>query len=130
MVNTVTPRTLVGGGKEKNIVILINVVSDGSEETDYVVYDNSAFVNDVSKGRVMCVEASGSDCVVRLEWDQTADSPVCSVNPGGGNGKMDFRRSGGVKNPGGAGATGDLLMSTAGLDAGDEFTLKIHITQN
>lgn len=129
MPNTVTQRTLVGGGKEKNIVRLIHLVSDGSEETDLVIYDNSAFVADVAKGVLTEVWASGSTCVARLEWDQSTDSPVMSIDPSNG-GYWDFRSFGGIGNPGGSGATGDLFLTTSGLDNGDELTLIIKITQN
>jgi hypothetical protein len=129
MANTVTQRTLIGSGKDKSIVRLINIVSDGSEEADLIVYDNSAFVNDVSKGVLQEVWVSGSDCVARLEWDQTTDSPAFSINPSTG-GYWDFRSFGGIGNPNGTGATGDLVLSTAALDAGDELTLIIKIGQN
>lgn len=129
MANTVTQRTLVGSGSEKNIVRLISVVSDGTEESNLVVYDNSAFVNNTAKGTLMEVWASGSDCVARLSWDQTTDSVAYSVNPSS-NTKLCFREFGGISNPNGTGATGDLLLNTANLDAGDEFTLIIWITQN
>lgn len=132
MANTVTQRTLVGGGSEKVIVRLINVVSDGTQETDTIIYDNSTFINDVTKGRVMEVEISGNTdtAVVTLEWDQTTDSPIVSTSPGAGQGKQKFRKHGGIKNPGGAGATGDILMTTLGLTAGTNFTVVIWITQN
>lgn len=129
MVNTVTQRTIVGAGNDKNIVRLITVISDGTEESNLIVYDNSAFVNDTSKGRLVEVYASGSDCVARLSWDQTTDSVAYSVNPVS-NKRICFREFGGIKNPNGTGATGDLLLNTANLDAGDEFTLIIYITQN
>lgn len=129
MPNTVTQRTLVGSGSDKTIVKLIQIVSDGSEETDLVVYDNSAFVANVTKGRVTEVWASGSTCVARLEWDQDTDSPVMSIDPSNG-GYWDFRSFGGIDNPGGAGATGDLVLTTQGLDNLDELTLIIKIAQN
>jgi hypothetical protein len=129
MVNTVTQRTLVGSGSSKNIVRLISVISDGTEESNLVVYDNSAFVDNVLKGTLMEVWASGSDCVARLSWDQTTDSVAYSVNPALGK-HLCFREFGGIGNPGATGATGDLLLNTANLDAGDEFTLIIWVTQN
>ena len=33
-------------------------------------------------------------------------------------------------NPAGSGATGDIVLTTANLDAGDEVTLIIHVRQN
>ena len=40
MANTITNTTLVNGSKKT--IIYLAVDSDGSEETDYVVYDSSA----------------------------------------------------------------------------------------
>lgn len=129
MANTVTQRTLLGAGSDKNVYRLITIVSDGTEETDLVIYDNSAFVADVNKGKLQQVWVSGDDCICRLEWDQTADSPAFVVRPGSPD-HLDFRHFGGISNPGGAGATGDLVLSSADLDAGDELSIIIHITQN
>ena len=128
MTNTVTQRTLVGGGAERNIYRLITIVSDGSEEADLLVYDNSAFMNNVSEGILAQVWLSGSDCVVRLEWDQDTDSPAFAGTPSSG-GYWDFRGLGGISNPGSTGATGDLLLTTSGLDSGDEVCMVIHIVQ-
>lgn len=129
MANTVVQRTLQGSGSDKNIVRLISVISDGTEESNLVVYDNSTFCNNTSKGVLSQVWASGSDCVARLSWDQTTDSVAYSVNPALGK-HLDFRCFGGIGNPNATGATGDLLLNTANLDNGDEFTLIIWITQN
>lgn len=128
MPNTVTQRTLMGSGSDKHYVNLINIVSDGSEETDLVIYDNSALVGNVLKGNVKKIVASGSACLLRFEWDQTTDSPICSIDPSTGQ-KMCFKDVGGVNNPGGSGATGDVVLTTAGLDAGDEVTIILYVEQ-
>jgi len=128
MPNTVTQRTIMGAGSDRNIIRLIHIVSDGSEESDLVVYDNSAFIGNVSKGSLKKVMLSGSDCVVRLEWDQSTDSPAFAGNPANG-GEWDFERFGGISNPGGTGATGDLVLTTSALDSGDEVFIIIHVTQ-
>jgi len=127
--NTVTQRTLYGSGSDRLIVRSVHIVSDGTEETDLVVYDNSTLINDVAKGRLLSVSTSGSDCTVRLEWDQTTDEPAFVVNPANG-GSWCFKHFGGIGNPNGTGATGDLLLSTGSLDAGDEFIVIFCILQN
>lgn len=129
MANTITQRTLVGAGRDKVIVRLINIVSDGTEETDLVIYDNSTFVNDVTKGNLMKVVASGSTCQCLLEWDQTTDSPIVAFDPAYTQ-KYDFKHVGGVNNPGGAGATGDIVLTTTNLDAGDVVTILLVVHQN
>lgn len=129
MANTVTQRTLAGDSTSREVVRLINIVSDGSEESDLVIYDNSAFINDVTKGKLLHCQVMGSDSLVFLEWDQSTDSPILSANPVNSP-KFNFRHFGGIPNPGGTGATGDLLLSTANLDSGDQITLLITIRQN
>lgn len=129
MANTISERTLLGAGADKTIVRLIHIASDGTEEADLIVYDNSNFVNNVSKGVLEEVWLSGNDSVARLEWDQTTNSPAFTGNPSTG-GYWDFRSFGGIGNPGAAGATGDLLLTTTSLDPGDELMLIIKIRQN
>lgn len=128
MANTVTQRTLTGGGSAKTIVRSIHIVSDGTEESDLVVYDNSAFIADTSKGNLEQIYASGDSCIARLEWDQTADSPIISLDPSNGV-HFDFRQFGGIANPAGSGATGDIVLTTVDLHAGDEITLILVINQ-
>jgi len=127
--NTVTQRTLKGSGASKLVIRLINIVSDGSEESALVIYDNSALVADVTKGSLIKVLASGSSCVCRLEWDQTTDSPICSFDPSNSQ-ELCFEDFGGISNPAGTGATGDILLTTSALDSGDEVTLVLYIRQD
>lgn len=128
MVNTVVQRTLVGGGNSRYIVREITIISDGSEETDLVIYDNSAFIANVNKGRLMKVQASGSSCVCRLEWDQTTDAVIASFDPAYTQ-EINFEAVGGHANPKATGATGDIVLSTTSLDNGDEVTLIITVKQ-
>lgn len=131
MANAVTQKILIDGGTMvgSHVIKQIVIVSDGSEETDLVIYDNSAHVNDVSKGIVRRVKATGSSCQCVLEWDQTTDSVVCAFDPSAGV-DIDYRHVGGIKNPGATGATGDLVLTTTNLDAGDVVTIEIEIGQS
>ena len=128
MPNTVTQRTLVGNTDTKNVVRLITIVSDGSEETDLVIYDNSAFIANTAKGRLVGIRASGSACQSQLEWDQDTDSPVYVFDPSNSV-DLCLRRFGGIPNPNGTGATGDLLLTTTNLDSGDVVSIIIEIEQ-
>lgn len=132
MVNVVQSRTLVGGGASKVLVLHIHITSDGTEETNLVVYDNSAFVNNVLKGNLVDILVAGgqtSPIQLTFAWDQTTDSKVIALNPVNTPHKC-FKYFGGIGNPGAAGATGDLLLSTVGLTAGDEITIILEIWQN
>lgn len=129
MANTVTQRTLRGAGSDRKVMRLINIVSDGSEETDLVIFDNSTLLNDPTKGRLLKVMSTGSTSTIRLEWDQTTDSPICSFDPIN-NPILKFYDIGGITNPNEAGATGDIVLTTANLDAGDEVTIYIEVEQD
>ena len=129
MANTITQTTLLGSGTDTLVARHIHIVSDGSEETDLVIYDNSTLINDTSKGRLLKVEAHGADCVLRFEWDQTTDSPICSLNPADGQSEIDLTYWGGGSNPNGTGATGDIVLTTANLDSGDEVSIFMLVEQ-
>jgi len=129
MANTVTQRTLYGAANSKNVVRLITIVSDGTEESDLVIYDNSALVNNVAKGRLIRIIASGSSCQCQLKWDQSTDSPAFIFDPAN---SIDFcfKHFGGISNPNATGATGDLLLTTTNLDSGDVVSIIIEVEQN
>lgn len=128
MANTISNVSVSGTGTDNIIVIRLHIISDGSEESDYVVYDNSAYFNVPSKGRLLKVQASGSSCVCRLEWDQTTDYQIASFDPSNTQ-ELCWKSFGGIQNPNGSGATGDILLTTANLDSGDEVTLFLYVRQ-
>lgn len=129
MANTITQQTVYGSATSKLVVRAIHISSDGSEETDLILYDNSAFINDVSKGSLMKVIVIGSAANFTLKWDQTTDSTICLVNVPQAL-QLDFSDFGGIHNPNGTGATGDLLLSTANLDNGDLVSMFLYIRQD
>lgn len=128
MANTVVQTTLNAGPGE--VTRLIHVISDGSEETNLVIYDNSTLIADTSRGTLMEVESAGLSPagVCRLNWDQTTPLKLCSWNPGA-QVCFNWRKIGGLKNPAGTGKTGDLTLTTLGLAAGDEFFIIFTVKQ-
>lgn len=129
MPNTVTQRTLFGDATTKTVVRLINIVSDGDEESDLVIYDNSALIANTAKGNLLSLKAMGSSCQCLLEWDQSTDSPIVSFDPAN-TVDMCFKSFGGINNPNGSGATGDIVLTTTNLDNGDVVTIIIEVAQN
>ncbi len=119
---------VIGTAASRDVIVHVNIVSDGSEETSLIVYDNSTLINNVHKGKVVALEAYGGDCSCTLYWDQTTDSPIVSFNPSGSP-KICFRELGNRPNPDATGATGDILLSTANLDAGDAVSIFITVRQ-
>ena len=129
MVNTVTQRTLYGDASTKRVTRLITIVSDGSEEADLVIYDNSALVASVGKGSVERIQCSGSACQLLFEWDQDTDSPIAALDPSASP-DLDLKCFGGIDNPNGTGATGDIVLTTTNLDAADVVTILLTVRQD
>jgi hypothetical protein len=108
----------------------MHLASDGTEETALVVYDNSAFKADVTKGKVLQMWIAGSYTgSLVLEWDQTANSPIMVFGKGDG-GHYDFRNFGGIQNPGATGATGDVVLTTRALANLDDLQIILDIDQS
>jgi hypothetical protein len=135
MANTVTSKTIISGSREA--VIYVTIASDGTEETDLVVYDSSAVATLVGETdpldcTLLGVYASISAATTArafLEWDATTDVlalPLPVQNPT----KANFRSVGGLPNQGGTGITGDITLTTTGLEAGDSLVLVLHVKRN
>ena len=130
MPNTISQRTLFGDANTKIVARSIHIISDGTEVTDLVIYDNSAFIADVTKGKVIAIHTSGSFAgSLRFEFDATTDTPITSMGIGDNAGTHHFEEFGGIKNPGGAGVTGDITLTTTKLANLDEVHIIIEIEQ-
>jgi hypothetical protein len=125
MANTITNRVLHGASGTKYVELLYHINSDGTNETDAVVYDPANYDGNMYAA-VDYISATGSDCLVVLEWDQTTDSPIAALNPSSSP-EIDLRCSAGISNPMGTGATGKINITTTGLAAGEQFTLIIRL---
>jgi hypothetical protein len=127
MANTITKTTLVDGAR--NLIQLINIVGDGSgEESNAVLVDRSAFA-----------PADGTEIVVeKIEGMLTAFSATLSFEastdlifarlPASEWFCHDWTAIGGVSsNKAGAGANGDILLTTSSLGNGDAATFYLHM---
>lgn len=136
MANTITTATLLAGPKEA--IIYVTIASDGTEETATVLYDSSAIAtaagdSDPLDSTIISVYASASAAStarVKLLWDASTDVlafdiPVCT-NPT----KANFRCIGGLPNQGATGKTGDILITTTGLESGDAITIVLHVRRD
>lgn len=122
MANTITKTTLVDGAR--NLIQLINIVGDGSgEETDTVLVDRSAFApTDGTELVVERIEGLLTGFAARLIFDATADLIFARL-PDGDWFCHDWSKFGGISSgKAGAGVTGDILITTAGLGNGDAAT--------
>ena len=129
MGTTVTNTVVYGDASSRVIAIMSTIVStDGTELTDSVLYDNSAYVANVVRGSLLKLEVSGSSCQLTFEWDQTTDSPIAVLDPVASP-SFDLSDIGGIHNPGGTGATGDLVVTSANIDSGDVVSVYMLIKQ-
>jgi len=122
MANTITKTTIVDG--PRNLVQLINILGDGSgEETDTVLVDRSTFApTNGTKLVVEKIEGLNHGFTARLMFDATTDLTIVHL-PDAEWFHYDWCGFGGVASShAGAGANGDILITTAGLGSGDAGT--------
>lgn len=130
MANTITATTLVDG--RRNSVVLVNIAGDESgNETNTVLIDRSALLGGAGTETVVTrIEGRLSGFSAVLSFDATTDLPFVSLPDD--DFCYDWRDAGGVSsNKAGAGATGDILITTSGLDSGatDAATFIIYMTK-
>ena len=137
MTNTVTTTTLVRN--PNRVVLYVTVLSDGSEETDLVVYDSSA-QSALIKTQSGLANVDPLDCKIRaLKYSSNsvagiftlkfvASTPVLAWPLGVGmSDSLDFSSSGGLLNYAGTGKNGDITLTTTGLANGDSLAFLIDV---
>jgi hypothetical protein len=130
MANTVTDTTLHTGNAQ--VIKYITIASDGTEETDLVIYDSSAIattlgLTDTSNCKILSIYATvsaASTARVKLEFDANTDVLALDI-PANVLVKNDFRPIGGLKNTSSTGKTGDITLTTTGLESGDAITITL-----
>lgn len=131
--NTKTLKNIAVSPKEA--YVYLTLVSDGSQETGYVVYDSSVVATaagdtDPLTSAIMEVYASASAAStarVLLKFD--ASTPVLAMDIPTATDPLKFN-AGGVMclpNLGGAGITGDITLTTTGLASGDAITILMRV---
>lgn len=130
MSNTITKTTLVDG--PRNLVILVNIVGDGSgEESGTSLVDRSAFApTDGTETVVDKIEGYLSGHTIALSFDATTDLVFARL-PSTDYFIYDWCDFGGVSsNKAGAGAAGDIIFTTSGLGSGDAATFYLHLRKS
>lgn len=139
MANTITNTTILAS--PTTVVKYITIASDGTEETGTVIYDSSAIATVVGDSdtldstitRIYACVAAASTARVSLLWDATTDVLAFSVPVSTNPTYLDLRGQfpmGGLPNQGATGKTGDILLTTTGLESGDSITLVLEIRRN
>lgn len=127
MANTITKRVLAETGKRYAFFLTID--SDGSEETALVLADLSALPGSPAKSsiRKLVYAASADAATVELLWDHTTDDRAWKFKGSSNLTEFCFACGNGVIDPGSAGGTGDLLLTTTGLASGDVVNLYVEL---
>lgn len=117
---TTASQVIVDGSRN---LIIKTVTTGASDVTDEVVIDVSTLAPAASQLKIMEIEAALIGCSAILEFDATADDVVFALPEG--EDVYDFRSFGGIPDPLSSGTTGDIVITTTGLGAGDTITLII-----
>lgn len=133
MAGNVTKVTKMVVGTSK-VLMYISIDSDGTEETDLVVYDSSAIATLLGKTdplfcKINSIHYSTNSLlgVVKLEWDASTDVLAWALPANGGSNYFCFHDFGGLNNTAGSGITGDITLTTTGLVAGDCITMVLDV---
>lgn len=118
MADAVDTYTEISGSKR--IVLHLLNVSDGTGESAVNKLDISTLTGpDGTAPTSVTLEAVDYDVQgfssVQLLWDHTTDDAM--INLGAGQNVRDFTGIGGRHDPGSAGGTGDVLLTTVGASA-------------
>jgi hypothetical protein len=114
----------------RNTIIKVFFTGDvGGDLTDSVIYDASAYspITTNDKLRSVFYNLNGFDAV--LYWDANTNVPIISLDQGLLKDVPFFPEGGGLPNNGGAGRTGDILMTTNGLTTGNDGYIILYVNK-
>jgi hypothetical protein len=131
MSDTVSTK-FVRNGPTKAVVVLTNA-SDGTGESAAVKVDKSTLVNanggEPSRLSIRKVQWSiAGFSAVRLYWDHTTPETALVLSYAG---ELCFEHAGGLTDSGGAGGTGDLLLTATPAAAAPYggYTIVLHLAK-
>jgi hypothetical protein len=127
MADTVDTITIFAGRLRR--IVRITNASDGTGESAVAKIDKSALTGpdgtEPSKLVVEKIEGNVDGMQVRLFWDHDTDDEIGIFS--GGSIDRDYRKGGGLVDPGSTGGTGDILLTTSGHTSGDSYDLTLHL---
>ena len=131
MADTVTNTTLKQDDKE--LVLHLTCISDGTGESNVVKVDRSSFAalyKDTKRLTIRSVRwAIQGFTYIKISWDHTADDTALVLN---GNGYDEFPE--GLRDPNTSadtvsGAIGDVLLTSVGAASGASYDITISFTK-
>jgi hypothetical protein len=130
MAATITRQTLVDGSK--HLVLKITIEGDAAGDlTDAVLVDASTYTPAFTDEKIDHIESQLVGFTAKLLWDAATNVFLASLHEydleyGKGYHSDEY---GGFPNNAGTGKTGDILITTSGLAAGDHGTIILHIVK-
>lgn len=124
MADDVSSQIILDG--PRNVVMKFTSVSDGTGEAAVLKVDVSALSGAPTRVRINKIQYSVSGMVARLLWDATTDVTIVDLQ---GDGFLKAHHFGGLINNGGAGVTGDIMLTTFGHTSGDSYTIILEMTK-
>lgn len=120
---TTTSQVLYDGNT--NVVMQFTGISDSPDQENNVVKVRASDLTPVPKNlKVMRIDYSVVNGTIKLLWD--ADDPVPFLIANYPE-EIDYYKINGMTNQGGDTATGNILLSTQGFDAGSSYSIKIEM---
>ena len=125
MADTVSSKVLFQG--TRRYVVQLMSLSDGTGETNVLKVDKSTLIGPAgvapSSLTIEKIEYDVTSMRVSLSFDHTTDVVFAVLQ---GSDCMDYRDVGGLRDAG-TGDTGDILLTTAGMEAGDGYNIVLHL---
>ena len=125
MANTIATQVLVDG--PTTTIVKVTILGDSSgEETNTVIFDASAYTPAATLTRLKKIIYTTVGAAAVLSWDATANVTLMGL-PADVSDTLCFYDDSGLPNNGGAGRTGDILITTSGLGSGDLITMVLYV---
>lgn len=112
---------------ERNLVMQFSGVavdSGAEQETNVVKVDVSALTPPARFVKIKKFKYEVVGGILRLLWD--ADDPIL-IDALASQGERDYGKIGGMVNPAGLNASGDIVFSTIGFDFGSSYSIEIEM---
>jgi len=123
MAGTLTVQKIMDGSRN---VIIKGFIAGDADLSDVKFYDASAYVNGTIDISLMKVIYEFNGLGAQLIWDADTDVPFLTLGTNQSD-TLNFRDTGSLYNNAGTGKTGDILITTTGMAAGDTGTITLYI---
>lgn len=122
MADAVATQKILDGSRK--VVMKFTNISDGTGESAVTKVDVSTLSPAASEVKIDKIIYDVGGMTVQILWDATADVVAHTLS---GEGKVSFKRFGGLVNNAGSGVTGDILFTTIGAASGDTYSITLEM---